>query len=102
MLVQWLYEEEHKEPIKLSRLEYELLKYFSCEYKYICRDSDNNDSKLYIYVNKPTKNIKVWGTTGGCVSFDTFKNLFKFVKWEDKEPTSIQNVLGNCMVVEDE
>jgi hypothetical protein len=29
-----------------------------------------------------------------------FSNLFQFTNWEDEEPTSIQEVLENCVVVE--
>lgn len=33
---------------------------------------------------------------------DNFRNLFEFVEWEDKEPTSIQEVLDNCEVIGNE
>lgn len=29
-------------------------------------------------------------------------SLFQFVQWENSEPTSIEDVLNNCEVVEDE
>ena len=95
---EWLYE-EFKEPIRLTCLEYELLKYFSYEHKYISRDIDD---KLYIYVKKPTKTSMVWRTDNKFVRFDTFKNLFQFIKWSDEEPTLIRDVLGNCIVIENE
>ena len=34
--------------------------------------------------------------------FTLFNNLFPFIKWEDKEPTLIKEVLNNCEVIEDD
>ena len=36
------------------------------------------------------------------LNLNVFINLFPFIKWEDEEPTSIEDVLNNCEVVEDE
>lgn len=84
ILVKWLYE-EYKEPIKLSRLEYELLKYFIKKYKYIGKGeivsfSNSDDDFL---------NLESWG-----------KDLFDWMKEEDE--FLIKDILNNCMVVEDE
>lgn len=98
--VKWLLS-EYKEPIKLSRLEHELLKFIDNEgYKYIARD--NCGGVLFRYPKKPTKNIYgEWGKGGICSDLRMFNDLFQFVKWEDEEPISIEDVLNNCEVVND-
>lgn len=92
---------EYKEPAKLSKLEYELLKFFKNEgYKYIARDKVGKT--LYRYPEKPTKNIyDEWGKGGICTDLRMFNDLFQFVQWGDSEPTSINNVLNNCEVFND-
>lgn len=98
--VKWLLS-EYREPVKLSKLEYELLKFFKNEgYKYIARD--NVGETLYRYPEKPTKNIyDEWGKGGICTDLRMFNDLFQFVKWGDEEPTSIKDVLDNCEVFND-
>ena len=98
--VKWLLS-EYKEPVKLSRLEHELLKFIDNEgYKYIARD--NCGGVLFRYPKKPTKNIYgEWGKGGICSDLRMFNDLFQFVKWEDEEPISIEDVLNNCEVVND-
>lgn len=90
--VKWLLA-EYKEPIKLSRLEHELLKFINNEgYKYIARD--NCGGVLFRYPEKPTKNIYgEWGKGGICSDLRMFNDLFQFVKWEDEEPTLIKDAL---------
>ena len=91
---------ECEEPIKLSRLEYEILKWLiDKDYKYIARDSG---SGLYVYYEQPPKKDRIWGSAiGDHFSICDFRDLFHFVKWEDSTPTSIQEVLDNCEVIED-
>jgi hypothetical protein len=77
-------------------------------FKWIARDQDGC---LCIYEDKPHRektddNIGYvyWNRSGIKSDIDflgPFENLFKFIKWEDSEPTSIEDVLGNCEVVED-
>lgn len=91
---------EYKEPIKLSRLEYELLKFWSGkEYKYIARDKNGDIS---IYLDEPDKDLltEIWH--GKEYEFTLFNSLFPFIKWEDREATSIKEVLNNCEVIEDD
>lgn len=96
---EWLLS-EYKESTKVTRLEYELLKYWSSEgYKYIARDRDNT---LFIYKDKPSKLAEYWANLYHYSLDDNFRNLFEFVEWEDKEPTSIQEVLGSREVIEDD
>lgn len=91
---------EYKEPVKLTRLEYEILKWLiDKDYKYIARDSGGG---LYVYYEQPPKKDRIWGSAlGDHFSICDFRDLFHFVKWEDSTPTSIQEVLENCEVVED-
>lgn len=97
--VKWLLS-EYKEPVKLSRLEYEILKWEKKEgYKYIARTSSNS---LFFYANKPNKLNYCWvSKDSNDEFFGMFNKLFQFVKWEDEEPTSTQDVLENCEVIED-
>lgn len=91
---------EYKEHVKLTRLEYEILKLAinkSCEY--IARDSDG---QLYVFMEKPRKSESFWKTDGYYYLLEMFIVLFQFVQWSDLKPTSIKEVLNNCEVVEDD
>lgn len=92
---------EYKEPVKLTRLEYEILKWAKKEgYKYIARTSSNS---VFVHANKPNKLNYCWVSEDGNDEYlGMFNKFFQFVKWEDSTPTSIQEVLENCEVVEDE
>lgn len=99
--MKWLLS-EYKEPVKLTRLEYEILKYIlnHTEYKYIARDRLGH---IFIYENKPEKHVNDWGTLingGELRDLMVFDGLFKFIKWLDLEPTPIKEVLENCEVVD--
>lgn len=95
---EWLCQ-EYKEPIKLSRLEYELLKYYiEHGYLYIARD---NNKALFAYDTKPRKIPCQWWTTENIKGI-YFDECFKFIKWEDEESTLIQDILKNCEVIENE
>lgn len=96
--VKWLLS-EYKEPIKLTRTEYSLLRHvYKLNYKYIARDKDGDIS---LYLDEPDKDMltEIWH--GKEYEFTLFNNLFPFIKWEDKEPILIKEVLNNCEVVED-
>lgn len=90
--------EEYKEPFKLSKFEYEYLKVAKKEgFNFIARD---NDGCVCLYINIPTlKGTISWGFNGEFMI--VFEELFNFVKWEDKEPWNIDNILANCEVIED-
>lgn len=97
--VKWLLS-EYKEPIKLTRTEYSLLRHvYKLNYKYIARDKDGDIS---LYLDEPDKDMltEIWH--GKEYEFTLFNNLFPFIKWEDKEPTLIEDVLDNCEVVYDD
>ena len=89
------------EPVKLTRLEYEILKYTQKQgAKYICKDED---IEVRISKKKPERGSCVWLTVGpDMVHLKGYlENLFKFVKWED-EPRLIEDILDNYEIVEDE
>lgn len=102
--VKWLLS-KYKEVVRLSRLEYELLKYCLCEnYEYIVRDEYG---ALCVFFSKPEKVNSVWEPYENNVNLEPieklfFKKLFNFIKCGDCEPTSIKDVLDNCEVVENE
>lgn len=97
--IKWLLS-EYKEPVKLTKLEYDILKYLVdyTKYLYITRDRCNG---LFLYGMEPSKGDGCWHgkSYAGIISFN---KLFQFVQWEDEEPTSIEDVLKNCEVVEDD
>lgn len=98
--MKWLLS-EYKEPIKLTRLEYDILKYLSdnTKHMYIVRDGNGN---IFLYDVEPEKSKSApWWTGCGMCHMNMFNKLFQFVQWEDSTPTPIKEVLENCEVVED-
>lgn len=89
---------EYKEPIKLSRLEYDILKYLSdnTKYLYVTRDKCNG---LFLYGMEPSKDDGYWHGKS-YASITSFSKLFQFIQWSDEQPTSIKEVLENCEVIE--
>lgn len=89
-VLDWLYE-EYKEPLKLTKRER-----MFCELArtgWITRD---NSSHINWYITKPFKGHYQWATgTDNYIKLDTLRlnSEFKFVKWEDKEPWSVQDLL---------
>lgn len=100
--VKWLLS-EYKEPIKLSKVEYEILRYlYKRDYRYITREKSE---RVIAFKGRPHKrDYDVWNTISGekigYLDLYDFSNLFQFTNWEDSEPTLIQGVLNNCEVVE--
>lgn len=91
---------EYKEPIKLTRTEYSLLRHvYKLNYKYIARDKNGDIS---VYLDEPDKDILTEFWHGKEYEITLFNNLFPFIKWEDKEPILIKGVLNNCEVIEDD
>ena len=91
--------EEYKEPIKLTKFEYEHLKVAKRErFNFIARDGDG---RSFLYKNKPLKSSDEWivASKDCCRILDS---LLNFVKWEDEEPCNIDEILSNCEVIEDE
>lgn len=98
--VRWLLS-EYKEPVKLTRFEYDILKYLSdnTKHMYIVRDGNGN---IFLYDEEPQKSESApWWTGRGMCHMGMFDKLFQFIKWEDSTPTPIKDVLDNCEVVND-
>lgn len=98
--VKWLLS-EYKEPIKLSKLEYDILKYLSdnTKHMYIVRDGNGN---ICLYDAEPKKSGNGdWWVGRGVHGMVMFDKLFQFIKLEDSTPTLIKDVLENCEVVND-
>lgn len=102
--VKWLLS-EYKEPIKLSKVEYEILRYlYKRDYRYITREESE---RVIAFKGRPHKiTCGTWNTISdekiGFLNLYDFSKLFQFTNLEDSEPTLIQGVLNNCEVVEDE
>ena len=96
--VRWLLS-EYKDPVKLTKLEYEFLKWSEKKgHKYIVRDKINH---LFIFKDAPIKRENCWVPESSYCSIALFDNLFKFIKQEDEEPIAIKDILENCEVVND-
>lgn len=100
----WNYYMNRLEPLetfKMTRLDYAMLKFIQKQgAKYICRDKKG---LLNLFENEPyiISEGDSWYAKGKCEYFDNFtKQLFQFVKWEDKKYYVIEYVLNNCEVVE--
>lgn len=98
--IKWLLS-EYKEPVKLTRFEHDVLKHLleKTQYRFIVREKSDS---IYIYKRKPKKGLGAWDISTGMQNLNIFVNLFPFIKWEDSEPTSINNVLNNCEVSDGE
>ena len=80
---------ERKEKPQLNEDEKAILKVLLNEkYKWIARDKND---WLYVYASKPKKGITIWENTGSPMM--PFVHLFNFIKWEDEEPYSIEELL---------
>lgn len=99
--MQWMLS-ECEESIKLSKLEYDILKYLSynTRHMYIVR---NKSGDIYLYDLEPKKSRSGnWWEGRGVHVMVMFNKLFQFVQWEDTEPRSIKEILKNCEVIEDD
>lgn len=93
---------EYVEPIILSELEYNILKFiaYNTNNMYMSRTKTGN---IFLHEGKPKKD-KSNGLWIGeySASLIPFNKLFKFITWSDEEPYSINYILKRCEVVEDE
>ena len=85
----WL-KSEHKEQIKLSDAERVILENIDKKYKWLVRE---RCGALFIQTDmeKPYKDDEGWHGYG--VELDFFNHLFQFIKWEDENPYSIEELL---------
>lgn len=79
---------ERKEKPQLTEDEKVILKNVPKEYKWIARDSSG---MVYMFIEKPEKGQAIWYGFGQPMI--PFAHLFQFVKWEDEEPYSIEDLL---------
>lgn len=98
--LKWLLS-EYKEPVKLTELEHGILEYLleKRQYRFVVRE---RNGIIYAYKSKPKKEADSWGSLSLNNELGLFNNLFRFVQWEDSEPTSIEDVLKNCEAVNDD
>ncbi len=102
--VKWLLS-EYKEPVKLIRVEHEILRYlYKRDYRYIAREESE---RVIAFKGRPHKiTCGTWNTISdekiGFLNLYDFSNLFQFTDWKDLESTSIEDVLKNCEVIDDD
>lgn len=102
--VKWLLS-EYKEPVKLIRVEHEILRYlYKRDYRYIAREESE---RVIAFKGRPHKITSgTWNTISdekiGFLNLYDFSNLFQFTDWKDLESTSIEDVLKNCEVIDDD
>lgn len=99
--MKWLLSEYKEPPVKVSKLEYDILKWIkeNTQFEYIVR---NEIGHLFASSGKPAKQQYVWTYRERTHELSIFDKLFKFVKCEDEKPTLIQSILENCEVVDDD
>ena len=93
----WL-EAEYVEPIRLTRNEKAILESLEDYWKYVARDEYG---ELMIYTGEPKKGDYRFTSKEPYRNISFFNHLFQFIKWEDEEPYSIEELL-KCEVVDDE
>ena len=97
--MKWLLS-KYMEPIKLTRLEFEILKWLDKGgYKFIVRSPNDN---LMAHDSIPKKVLYGWISENRYKILTSFNDLLHFIKYEDEQPTLIQEVLEICEVIEDD
>ena len=83
---------ERKETPKLTEDEKVILRNLPKDYKWITRDKNG---WIYLFTHKPIKIIKNTLSEWDGLGFTKliFPHLFQFIKWEDEEPYSIEELL---------
>ena len=89
-----------KEPIELTQTAKGILELtIKKGYKFITRDEGG---AVHLHRLEPHKSEYDWTERHNIYyTLGFFGDLFPFVKWEDEEPTKINDVLENCVVVEE-
>ena len=91
-LEQWS-ESEYIEKPTITSKEKAFLDLILPEWKYIARDNDCN--RLFIYTDKPSKKSTYWLSetkNANTIRCDVFDVKFDLIKWDDKEPWSIEDL----------
>ena len=78
--------------IKLNEHEMDMLQRVArhSKFKYLARDMFG---QLFCHKEKPRKFWKVWINESELKHAYMYDNSFKFIKWEDEEPYSIEELL---------
>lgn len=98
--VRELAESEYVEKPKITLREEKFLSLLILKWKYLVRGKDKS---LYVFNSLPIKETDGWsqrnyiienGTTCDCyyISKKLFGDMFDFIKWEDEEPWSIEDL----------
>lgn len=92
-------ESEYVEKPTITSREKNFLDALLSNCKYIARDKDN---LLYVYYDKPIRGNKFWISDYASHDMpkDMYGDVFSFIKWEDEEPWSIEDL--KKLEVEDE
>lgn len=84
------FEQEYK--VLITEDEKAILKCLEERWKWIARDENGI---LLVYQSKPKKYGSKWSADDGYFYIMRFRNcLFQFIKWEDKEPYLIEDLLN--------
>ena len=75
---------------RMSEFEYEYLKRFDKEYKYIARD---NDDRLFAYKSEPRKSSATWEPVYLDFLELPLTDFLNFITWDDGELTSIRELI---------
>ena len=79
---QWVFTEDEKA----------ILRNLPDEFRWIARDEDDN--RLYVYTDKPTKGYQSWlFCIGNVIRLTGFPHLFKTIKRSDDEPCEFRKYL---------
>lgn len=89
-------ESEYVEKPTLTTKEKKFLDLLLPNYKYIAREKNGF---LLVYTEKPIKILETWGLAN-CALMNMLDIKFDFIKWEDEEPWSIED-LKNLEVRDD-
>lgn len=84
-------ESEYVEKPTITSREKNFLDALLSNCKYIARDKDN---LLYVYYDKPIRGNKFWISDYASHDMpkDMYGDVFSFIKWEDEEPWSIEDL----------
>lgn len=88
--IRWV-ESEYVEKPKITSREKNLLDALLSNCRYIARDKNN---LLYVYYDKPIRGNTFWisGYESHNMTKDMYGDVFSFIKWEDEEPWSIEDL----------
>ena len=91
---EWM-ESEYKERPKLTKQERKFCELFEGKDVWFATDSDDRNTMPIVYTSKPVKGIRSW--SGGYIKSKSLRQFidakFDFIKWEDKEPWNIEDLL---------